>query len=216
MVGEINVQKVSKSFRIWKAGLKVRVIDELDLKISKGEFVLLLGPNGSGKSTLLRMMGSLLMPSSGNIVVFGHNTKRRSRSLLNMIGFMPDECKFHAGVSGIDFLCYLGKLKGIKSPKEKAKQLLEQFGLEKWSHIDISVYSEGMRQRMGLCSAVLNEPKVLLLDEPYANLDDQMKRNLEEYLKTYTEKGKIVIAASHEKAHYKNYRKIQFPIQWES
>ncbi|PWI46586.1 hypothetical protein CEE45_16120 [Candidatus Heimdallarchaeota archaeon B3_Heim] len=216
MVGEISVQNVSKSFRIWRAGLKVRVIDNLEVTISEGELVLLLGPNGSGKSTLLRMIGTLLMPTSGNIVVFGSNTKRRSRTLLNMIGFMPEECKFHAGISGLNFLCYLGRLMGIKSPKEKATRLLEQFGLEKWSHIDVSVYSEGMRRRMGLCSAVLNEPKVLLLDEPYANLDDQMKRYLEEYLNNYTEKGNIVIAASHEKAHFTNYRKIHFPIQRES
>ncbi|MFX0173951.1 MAG: ATP-binding cassette domain-containing protein [Candidatus Hodarchaeota archaeon] len=216
MVGEISVQNVSKSFMMWKAGLKVRVIDNLEITISEGELVLLLGPNGSGKSTLLRMIGTLLMPSSGNIVVYGHNTKRRSRSLLNMIGFMPEECKFHAGISGLNFLCYLGNLMGIKSPKKKATRLLKQFGLEKWSYVDVSVYSEGMRQRIGLCSAVLNEPKVLLLDEPYANLDDQMKQYLEEYLKNYTEKGNIAIAASHEKAHFTNYRKIHFPVQRES
>jgi ABC-2 type transport system ATP-binding protein len=207
---------VSKSFRIWKAGLKVRVIDKLSMTISEGESVLLLGPNGSGKSTLLRMIGTLLMPSSGNIMVYGHNTRRRNRSLLNILGFMPEECKFHAGISGINFLCYLGKLMGIKSPKEKVTGLLEQFGLEKWSHIDVSVYSEGMRQRMGLCSAVLNEPKVLLLDEPYANLDDQMKQYLEQFLKDYTDKGNITIAASHEKVHFTNYRKLHFPIQRES
>ncbi|MFX0185694.1 MAG: ATP-binding cassette domain-containing protein, partial [Candidatus Hodarchaeota archaeon] len=184
--------------------------------ISEGESVLLLGPNGSGKSTLLRMIGTLLMPSSGNIIVYGHNTRRRNRSLLDIIGFMPEECKFHAGISGINFLCYLGKLMGIKSPKEKAARLLEQFGLVKWSHIDVSVYSEGMRQRMGLCSAVLNEPKVLLLDEPYANLDDQMKQFLEQYLKDYTDKGNITIAASHEKVHFTNYRELHFPIQRES
>jgi ABC-2 type transport system ATP-binding protein len=200
---------------MWRAGLKVRVIDNLEVTISESELVLLLGPNGSGKSTLLRMIGTLLMPSSGNIVVFGSNTKRRSRSLLNMIGFMPEESKFHAGISGLNFLCYLGRLMGIKSPKERATRLLVQFGLEKWSQIDVSVYSEGMRKRMGLCSAVINQPRVLLLDEPYANLDDQMKRYLEEYLKNYAEKGNIVIAASHEKAHFTNYRKIRFPIQRE-
>ncbi len=216
MVGEISIQNVSKSFRIWRAGLKVRVIDNLEITISEGELVLLLGPNGSGKSTLLRMIGTLSMPTSGNIVVFSHNTKRRSRSLLDMIGFMPEACKFHAGVSGLNFLCYLGRLMGIKSPKERATRLLVQFGLDKWINIDVSVYSEGMRQRMGLCAAVLNEPKVLLLDEPYANLDDQMKRYLEDYLKNYTKKGNIVIAASHEKAHFTNYRKIHFPIQRES
>jgi len=216
LVGEISIQNVSKSFRIWKAGLKVRVIDKLSMTISEGESVLLLGPNGSGKSTLLRMIGTLLMPSSGNIMVYGHNTRRRNRSLLNILGFMPEECKFHAGISGINFLCYLGKLMGIKSPKEKVTGLLEQFGLEKWSHIDVSVYSEGMRQRMGLCSAVLNEPKVLLLDEPYANLDDQMKQYLEQFLKDYTDKGNITIAASHEKVHFTNYRKLHFPIQRES
>jgi ABC-2 type transport system ATP-binding protein len=207
---------VSKSFKIWRAGLKVQVIDDFDITISEGELVLLLGPNGSGKSTLLRMISSLLMPTSGNIFVFGYNTKRNSRSLLNIIGFMPEECKFHAGVCGFDFLCYLGRLMGIKSPKKKVTRLIKEFGLTKWSNVDVSVYSEGMRKRLGFCSAVLNEPKVLLLDEPYANLDDQMQHYLEGYLKHYAEKGNIVIAASHEIAHFVNYRKIHFPIQRES
>ncbi|MFX1283869.1 MAG: ABC transporter ATP-binding protein [Promethearchaeota archaeon] len=210
---EIDVQHVSKIFRIWKASLKVRVIDDLSLTISGGESVLFLGPNGSGKSTLLRMIATLLMPSKGKILIYGHNTRRRSRALLNLLGFMPEECKFHAGISGLTFLFYLGKLMGMREPKKRATEILEDFGLTKWRNIDTSVYSEGMRQRLGLCSALLNEPKILLLDEPYDNLDLEMRTKLKGYLKEYVENGKIVIAASHNKEHFTNFREIRFPIE---
>lgn len=215
LTGEIHIQNVSKIFRIWRASLKVRVIDNLSITVSEGESVLLLGPNGSGKSTLLRMVATLLFPSKGKILIYGHNTRRRSRVLLNLIGFMPEECKFHAGISGLTFLCYLGRLIGIREPKERAKEILEQFGLTKWRNIDVSVYSEGMRQRLGLCSALLNEPKVLLLDEPYDNLDEEMRSKLKLYLQEYVERDNIVIAASHNKEHFINFHEIYFPVRKE-
>jgi ABC-2 type transport system ATP-binding protein len=215
LVDEIQIQNVSKIFRIWKASLSIRVIDDLCLTISEGDSILLLGPNGSGKSTLLRMLASLLMPSKGNILIYGYNTKKRSRSLLNLLGFMPEECKFHAGISGLTFLNYLSRLMGLKESKKRCMELIDEFGLSKWRDINVSVYSEGMRQRLGLCSALLNEPKVLLLDEPYDNLDQEMRTKLKVFLQEYTEHNNIVIAASHNEAHFTNFRQIRFPIEKE-
>ena len=158
------------------------------------------------------MVATLLTPSKGKISIYSHDTKRRSRVLLNLIGFMPEDCKFHSGISGLSFLCYLGKLIGIKEPKIRATEVIERFGLIKWIDVDVSVYSEGMRQRLGLCSAILNEPKVLLLDEPYANLDQEMRGDLQDYLQEYAERDNIVICASHNKEYFTNYREIRFPI----
>jgi len=161
------------------------------------------------------MVASLLMPSKGNIMIYNYNTKKRSRGLLNLVGFIPEDCKFHAGVSGLTFLDYLGRLMGLKKPRKRAKEILDEFGLTKWRDIDVSVYSEGMRQRLGLCSALLNEPKVLLLDEPYDNLDQEMRTNLKGFLREYTEKNNIIIAASHNKEHFSNFHEIRFPIEKE-
>ena len=215
MAEEIQIQNVSKIFRIWGASLRIKVIDDLSLTISEGESVLLLGPNGSGKSTLLRMVASLLRPSKGNILIYGNSTKKRTRTLLNLLGFMPEECRFHAGISGLTFLNYLSKLIGLKEPKKRSIELLDEFGLTKWRDIDVSVYSEGMRQRLGLCSALLNKPKVLLLDEPYDNLDQEMRTKLKVFLQEYTEYNNIVIAASHNKEQFGNFREILFPIEKE-
>lgn len=212
---EIQIQNVSKIFRIWRASLRIKVIDSLSLTVSEGDSILLLGPNGSGKSTLLRMVASLLTPTKGNILIYGFNTKKRTRALLNLLGFMPEECKFHAGISGLTFLYYLSKLMGLKESKKRAMELIDEFGLTKWRDIDVSVYSEGMRQRLGLCSALLNEPKVLLLDEPYDNLDQDMRINLKVFLQEYAESNNIVIAASHNKEHFTNFREIHFPIEKE-
>lgn len=215
LVEEIQIQNVSKFFRIWRASLKVQVIHNLSLTVSEGESILLLGPNGSGKSTLLRMVASLLKPSKGDILIYNYNTKKRSRGLLNLLGFIPEDCKFHAGGSGLSFLSYLGKLMGVKEPRNRAKKILDEFGLTKWRNIDVNVYSEGMRQRLGLCSALLNEPKVLLLDEPYDNLDQEMRIKLKDFLKDYTDNNNIVIAASHNKENFPNFREIRFPIEKE-
>jgi len=215
LVDEIQIQNVSKIFRIWRASLKIQVIHDLSLTISEGDSVLLLGPNGSGKSTLLRMVASLLMPSKGNIMIYNYNTKKRSRGLLNLVGFIPEDCKFHTGISGLTFLDYLGKLMGLKESRKRAKEILDEFGLTKWRDIDVSVYSEGMRQRLGLCSALLNEPKVLLLDEPYDNLDQEMRTKLKGFLQEYTENNNIVIAASHNKEHFSNFHEVRFPIEKE-
>lgn len=212
---EIKILNVSKIFRIWRASLRIKVIDNLSLTISEGDSVLLLGPNGSGKSTLLRMVGSLLKPSKGNILIYGYNTRKRNRTLLNLLGFMPEECKFHAGISGLTFLYYLSQLMGLKEPKKRVMEIIDEFGLTKWRDIDVSVYSEGMRQRLGLCSALLNEPKVLLLDEPYDNLDQEMRTKLKAFLQQYAENNNIVIAASHNKEHFTNFREIRFPIEKE-
>ncbi|MFX0122341.1 MAG: ABC transporter ATP-binding protein [Candidatus Hodarchaeota archaeon] len=212
---EIQIQNVTKFFRIWRASLRIKVIDDLSLSVSEGDSILLLGPNGSGKSTLLRMVASLLTPSKGNILIYGYNTRKRNRGLLYLLGFMPEECKFHSGISGLTFLSYLSKLMGLKNPKNRAMEIIDEFGLTKWRDIDVSAYSEGMRQRLGLCSALLNEPRVLLLDEPYDNLDQEMRTKLRVFLQEYTENNNIVIAASHNKEYFSKFREIHFPIEKE-
>ncbi|MFW9905303.1 MAG: ATP-binding cassette domain-containing protein, partial [Candidatus Thorarchaeota archaeon] len=109
----------------------------------------------------------------------------------------------------------LSKLMGLKEAKKRCLELIDEFGLAKWRDINVSVYSEGMRQRLGLCSALLNDPKVLLLDEPYDNLDQEMRAKLKVFLQEYTEKNNIVIAASHNEEHFSDFQKIRFPVEKE-
>ena len=162
---KIIVQNVSKKFFSLMNRTEVTVFRNISLEIEPGKITALMGTNGSGKSTLLRLMAGLLKPSAGNIYIKGMSS--RNVGIKRMIGFMPENPLFHRGISGIDFVTYLGKLKGIENPKIKAKNSLEQFGIdEKWLILPVNLYSEGMRERTGLAIAFLTDPPVLLLDEP--------------------------------------------------
>lgn len=208
----IEIKNVSKNYRNWTASLKIQVIENLNATIGKGEVIVLFGPNGSGKSTLLRMLAGLVRPSKGNIMINGINTKKRNRDLLLKTGFLPETCKFHGGNTGIQFLSYIGKLLGLKNVKEKALNKMIFFGIDKWADVDVSIYSEGMRQRLGLCAATLNDPEILLFDEPLENLDKAMRLKLIEFIKDYAEKGNTVIVATHNQKYFPNCREISFPV----
>ena len=191
------VLNVSKKFFSLMNRTEVTVLRNISLEIEPGKVTALMGNNGSGKSTLLRLMAGLIKPSKGTIYIKGINS--RNAGIKNLIGFMPENPLFHRGISGIDFLTYLGKLKGIQDPRTKAKMYLEQFGIEKkWQILPINLYSEGMRERTGLAIAFMTDPPVLLLDEPLENLDSEMKittiRLMGEAAK---EHKKIVVIAVH-------------------
>ncbi len=141
----------------------------------------LLGANGAGKTTLIRMICGILRPTSGTISLDGIDVSdERYRDVL---GYLPQEFGYYPDFTGRDFLLYLAALKGIdkKTAKRKADELLEIVNLEQDAKRKIKTYSGGMKQRLGIAQAVLNEPKILVLDEPTAGLDPKERvrfRNL--------------------------------------
>lgn len=194
----VIVQNVSKNFLSVINRARIQVLSNVNLEAHAGNITAITGSNGSGKSTLLRMISGLIKPSSGKIFLLGSSSL--SRNIKGIIGFLPENPKFHRGVSGLDFLTYLGKLKGLKKPKLRAETWLERFGIsDKWKLLPTNLYSEGMKVRVGLASAFMNpNTKILLLDEPLENLDQEMKKItiklIEEAAKL---EKKIVITAIH-------------------
>jgi len=146
----------------------------VDLEVEKGDRIAVLGPNGAGKTTLLKLVGGLLLPTEGEIVVNGYNTLRHNAAARKSVGFaMNEERSFFWRLSGrqnLEFFAALDNLSGA-SMQERSKELIHFVGLE--AHVDkpVSTYSAGMKQRLALARALIAEPEVLILDEPTRTLD---------------------------------------------
>lgn len=186
---ELTVRQLSKHYKDKVA------VNEVSLRLEKG-INGLLGANGAGKTTLMRMLCGTLTPTSGSISLDGLDVS--SEDYRAVLGYLPQDFGYYPNFSGIDFLLYLAALKGLSKPhaKRKAVELLELVGLENVGKKKIKTYSGGMKQRLGIAQALLNDPWLLVVDEPTAGLDPQERvrfRNL------ITELGKdtIVLLSTH-------------------
>lgn len=155
-------------------------VDRLSLKLVPGIYGL-LGANGAGKTTLMRMICGILKPTSGTISYNG--TDIQSEHYRDVLGYLPQDFGYYPDFTGMEFLLYMASLKGIpkKMAKEKSKELLEVVSLSDVSEKKIKKFSGGMKQRLGIAQALLNNPEILILDEPTAGLDPKERvrfRNL--------------------------------------
>lgn len=155
-------------------------VDRLSMKLTKGVYGL-LGANGAGKTTLMRMMCGILRPDSGEILFEGKGVNEEEYR--EQFGYLPQDFGYYPDFTALDFMMYMASLKGIpkKKAKEKSMELLESVNLAFMAKKKIKTFSGGMKQRLGIAQALLNNPKVLVLDEPTAGLDPKERvkfRNL--------------------------------------
>lgn len=171
---ELVIDRVSKQYKNHIA------VDRVSVKLQKGVYGL-LGANGAGKTTLMRMICGILKPASGTITFDGIDVGEENyRSVL---GYLPQDFGYYPEFTGMDFLLYMAALKGIgkSQAKRKAKELLALVSLQDVAKKKIKTYSGGMKQRLGIAQALLNNPRLLVLDEPTAGLDPKERvrfRNL--------------------------------------
>ena len=180
----IRARNLSRSF-----GDK-RVIDRLDLDVAAGEFLLLTGPNGSGKTTLLRLVAGLLAPTGGTLEVAVERAQ---------VGFLGHEPLVYRELTPLENLDLYGRLYRIPERRERIGALLERFGLWEVRNDRVSTFSRGMQQRLGLCRALLHEPDLVVLDEPFNALDAQGIELLARELAGLA--GRTVVVATHEPEH---------------
>ena len=181
--------------RITKQYKNKIAVDRISLTMQKGIYGL-LGANGAGKTTLMRMICGILRPDSGEIFYDGMHVGEEGYR--NMLGYLPQEFGYYPEFTAADFLLYLAALKGIprRRAKEKAAGLLESVGLGSVASKKVKAFSGGMRQRLGIAQALLNNPRILILDEPTAGLDPKERvkfRNLISELG----KERIVLLSTH-------------------
>lgn len=196
-IPSVRLDEVSKQYVVLSARTRIWAVKQLSFQCQPGQLTLLEGKNGSGKSTLLRLIAGLEKPTQGRVVVTVSGPKA--------IGYMPENPRFHKKTTAYQFVRYLAQLRGLPKPGELAAELLNQFGLnQKWHHLNAEVYSEGMRQRLGLVIAFMGEPAILLLDEPLENLDQQTQALVLERILTTKRSGKTVIVATHNLDQFQN------------
>jgi len=177
----------------------VTAVDYLDLDVRKGEIFGLLGPNGSGKSTTLRMVLGLVRPDSGSVNVLGISVEDNPVAVKRKIGYVPDSPSVYGFLTGLEFLDFTGDIYGME-PEEKKKRIeefLRALDLEGREGDMISSYSEGMKQKVVIISALIHRPELLLLDEPLSGLDPKSARIVKDLLRELASQGVTTIMATH-------------------
>src|SRR5215471_3052618 len=167
----VSVRGLTKVFKDFWGRPKARAVDAVDFEVRRGEVFGLLGPNGSGKSTTVKLLLGLLYPTKGYIEVFGHSprhVKTKSR-----IGYLPEESYLYRYLNSRETLDFFGNLfeLGKDDRNNRAEQLLEMVGLNQTRMRAVGEFSKGMQRRIGLAQALINDPDLVILDEPTAGLD---------------------------------------------
>ncbi len=187
----VTVEKVSK----WYG--QVIGINEVSLELHPG-VVGLLGPNGSGKSTLMKLVTGQLRPDKGEVKVFGETIWNNCR-LYRRMGFCPEQDSFYERMTGRQFLTALSRLHGLseKESTDKAAEILDRLFLTEAGDKKIAGYSKGMRQRVKLGQALMNDPELLLLDEPLTGMDPFGRTKTIRFIRELAKQGKMILVSSH-------------------
>jgi len=193
----IEIEGLSKTFRTGFWGRKVRAVSGLEMRVYGNEIFGFLGPNGAGKTTTIKMMMGLIYPGGGGIKIFGR--PHREIRIRSRIGFMPENPYFYDYLTAREFLDFYGQL--LKLPKKersrKSTELLELVGLKRSAGVQLRKFSKGMLQRLGLAQALLNDPELLILDEPMSGLDPVGRKEIRDLILDMKNRGKTIFFSTH-------------------
>jgi ABC-2 type transport system ATP-binding protein len=185
---------------VTKKFLGIAAVDNVTFTARKGEITGYLGPNGSGKSTTLKMITGLIEPTAGEIRFDGQPIQTDLIGYKQRMGYVPEEPHLYAHLSGLEYLIMVGQLRNLpaKPTAERIDGLLRLFALHGDRHTPISSYSKGMRQKILLSAALLHNPDLILLDEPFSGLDVSTGLVLRSLIQELAARGKVVLFSSHD------------------
>lgn len=190
---------------VWKFFGKTVALREVSLKVPKGSVFLMMGPNGSGKSTLLKIVTGLIKPTRGKIKVFGMDPWKQRQKIFAQVGAMFEDHAPPDWASGKAYLKYKATLKKVENPEKEALRVAELFGVEGfWNH-HISTYSSGMKRKLALADAFINDPDLVILDEPTVALDKEARMTLQKIVADRAKQNKTCIIASHIITEFENH-----------
>lgn len=174
-------------------------VNNLSLKVAPGEIYGFIGPNGAGKTTTIRLMGGIIAPTSGHVIIDGYDMDKNPVDAKKIIGFIPDRPFLYEKLTGREFLKFSSDLYGVDSSlfEQKSESLLRQFALWDWANEIIEAYSHGMKQRLIIATALLHDPKVLIIDEPMVGLDPAAVHMVKDILWQLAENNVTIFISTH-------------------
>ena len=190
----LKLDRVTKRFGDFTA------VNDLSFEVPEGGIFGFLGGNGAGKTTSLRMALDIIRPTSGSITILDRKPGRENAA---EIGFLPEECGLYRRMNVIDTIVYFGQIKGMEqaAAKKEAERLIERFGLGEWTKSMVEKLSKGMSQKVQVAAAMVNKPKLLILDEPFSGLDPVNQKVLEDLVVEMAEAGSTVVFSTHIMQH---------------
>ena len=193
----ISVRALTKVFKDFWGRPKAKAVNDVSFEIKRGEVFGLLGPNGSGKSTTIKMLLGLLNPTRGFIEIFGHSPRHVKTK--ERIGYLPEESYLYKYLDSRETLDFFGNLFHLPGDErdKRAEQLLDMVGLNQVRSRTVGEFSKGMQRRIGLAQALINDPDLVILDEPTAGLDPIGCREVKDLISALASRGKTVIISSH-------------------
>jgi len=191
-IATIEVNNLAKRFK------NALAVNNISFKINKGTIIGLLGPNGCGKSTTIGMMLGLIKPTSGTVVINGQNIENNRTSLLEKMNFISPYIELPKKLTVEENLKVYGRLYGVKNLEGKISEIMEKLNLTEFKKRKTGELSSGQKNRVSLAKALINDPEILLLDEPTASLDPDVGDNIRTFIEDFaSKKGATILLASH-------------------
>ena len=188
----IEVKNLTKEFK------DVKAVDNLSFSVESGKVYGFLGQNGAGKSTTIRMLLTLIKPSSGTIELFGMNLQKHRKEILSQVGAIIERPDLYKYLTALENLRIFATMSGKKISEKKLMDQLEEVGLAERAHSRVKTYSQGMKQRLGIATALVHDPKLIILDEPTNGLDPQGIADIRNLIiRLSKESGKTLLISSH-------------------
>lgn len=175
----------------------IDALNGIDLKVSHGSFLTIFGPNGAGKTTLIKILSTLIKPSSGNAFVNGIDVTEGGEKIRGKIGLISHNTFSYNNLTPYENLKFYGKLHGLSDLKTRIEELINEVGLSQRMHDPVRTFSRGMQQRLSIARAMLNNPSIIFLDEPYTGLDQHAAKILTEILKKLHKEQNTILMITH-------------------
>ena len=193
----VRVETLQKVFRVGFWGRRVTAVDEVSLEVHSGEVFGFLGPNGAGKTTTIKMLMGLIYPSGGTATLFGRPVGDPTAKA--KVGFLPESPYFYDYLTSREFLRFYGHLFGLigSTLNKRIDELLELVGMTHARDLQLRKFSKGMLQRVGIAQALINDPELVILDEPMSGLDPIGRKEVRDLILRLKESGKTVMFSSH-------------------
>ena len=188
----IEVRHLRKAFGTLKA------VDGIDFELKQGEFLTVFGPNGAGKTTLIKILAGLTQPSSGTAKVAGFDIAEGHPEMRKEIGIISHATALYADLTPLENLIFFGRMHGLKQPEDRALKVIDEVGLSPRRNDRVRTFSRGMLQRLSIARAVLHDPAILFLDEPFTGLDLHATNVLKEHLQRLHDRHRTILMTTHD------------------